>query len=387
MDATYADLLNTPAPVTTVVLDTRSDQPQAAQQLELRWKNVRRDLEHGGADPETLAAIDAVIGDGAAHPDGDSLLVVAAGGRVLLQRHLPDPPAGDADRGLVGPLPHLQPLLAAEQNAVPHIVVLADRVGADLYARTGPVSKHDADRLGGQDTVERSVEGDDEVQRSAPGGWSQRRFQQRAENTWESNAGDAAAEVVTLVDEVGAELLLVGGDERAVGFLVEALPERVAPMVRRLEAGSRAEGSSVEAVTEDVHRLVRTEAAARLADVLATFTEERGQHDRAADGPGAVVAALQTATVERLLVAGDDGDDDRTAWVGPEPTHLGLQRDELVAGMGVADPTEAPLVDACVRAALGTGAEVVIVPSTTVQHGLGAILRHTGTTPPVPGRG
>jgi hypothetical protein len=385
MHGTYAELLAAPAPVTTVVLDARSDQPNAAQQLELRWKNVRRDLGQRGADEPTLAAIDAVIADGSSHPGGDSLVVVAAGGAVLLDRHLPDPPAGDVDLGVVGPVAHLVPLLAADQSAVRHVVVLADRIGADLYARTGPVHRHRADRLSDDGTTERTVEGDPDVQRSAPGGWSQRRFQQRAENTWEANAGEAAAEVVALVDEVRAELLLVGGDERAVGFLVAALPERLHAIVRRLESGSRADGASIEVVATDVHRLVRTAAAERLAGVLATFAEERGQHDRAADGPAAVVSALQLATVETLLVAGDA--EGRTAWVGPDPGHLALQRDELSAGMGVAEPVEAALVDACVRAALGTGAAVAVVPATTVQGGLGAILRHTGTAPPVPGRG
>jgi hypothetical protein len=38
----------------------------------------------------------------------------------------------------------------------------------------------------------------------------------------------------------------------------------------------------------------------------------------------------------------------------------------------------------CIRAALGTGASVRVVPSAIVTDGLGAILRHTGTTPERP---
>lgn len=384
MDPRYTPLLSAPAPVVTVLIDARSDQPNALQQLELRWKNVRRDLEAAGADEATLDAVEASLTTDGSHGGGDSIVVVAAGGEVLLRQPLPDPPPGDVDQGHVGPVAHLLPVVMAEQSAVPHVVVLADKVGADLYGRTGPTGHGAEDQLGGDATIERNVDGDEQnVQRSAPGGWSQRRFQQRAENTWERNAGEAAEEVVALAEEIGAELVVLGGDVRATGFLLEALPDRVRSMTRSIDDASRAEGASIEHIADDVHRLVRTVAAERLTGVLATFDEELGQHDRAADGPAAVVTALQMATVETLLVSSRGVE--RAAWVGPQPEHLALDRNDLTAGMGVEDPVEAPLVDACIRAALGTGARVVVVPSTKVKDGIGAILRHSGATPDTPG--
>ena len=383
MDTRYASLLAAPAPVVTALLDARSDQPNALQQLELRWRNVRRDLEAGGADAATLDAVEAALDADGGHAGGASLMVVAAGGEVLLRQPLPDPPPGDVDQGHVGVLPHLLPLLAAEQSVLPHVIVLADKAGADLYGRTGPTGRSAEDTLGGEGTIERSVEGDTgNIQRSAPGGWSQRRFQQRSENTWERNAGEAAEEVVALADAIGAELVVLGGDVRATGFLLDALPERVRAMTRSIDDASRASGASIEHMADDVHRLVRTVVAERLTSVLSVFDEEAGQHDRAADGAAATVGALQMATVETLLVSSRGSD--RTAWIGPEPTHLGLQRDDLTAGMAVEEPVEAPLVDACIRAALGTGGQVVVVPSTKVKDGLGAILRHTGTAPATP---
>lgn len=385
MDTPFAELLDAPAPVVTVHLDARSDQPNAFQQLELRWKNARRELEGAGADEATVQAVEDALTATDAHIGGQSVVVVAAGGEVLLQRPLPDPPPGDVDRVHVGPVAHLTPVLVADQSALPHVVVLADRAGADLYARTGPVGDDADDQLGGDGAVERSVEGDTEhIHRSSPGGWSQRRFQQRNENTWERNAGDAAEAVVALVDEISAELVILGGDVRATGFLLDALPDRVKAMTRSIEDASRASGASIEHMTEDVHRLVRTVSAERLTAVLSTFDEEVGQHDRAADGPAAVVSALQAAIVETLLVGSRD-EGDRKAWIGPRPEHLALDRNDLTAGMGVGDPVEAPLTDACIRAALGTGARVVVVPSTKVRDGLGAILRHTGTSPDTPG--
>jgi hypothetical protein len=44
-----------------VYLASPSTDPQAADQLELRWKNVRRALEDEGADDETLVAVDEFV--------------------------------------------------------------------------------------------------------------------------------------------------------------------------------------------------------------------------------------------------------------------------------------------------------------------------------------
>jgi hypothetical protein len=92
------------------------------------------------------------------------------------------------------------------------------------------------------------------------------------------------------------------------------------------------------------------------------------------------------ATVETLLVH-QTPDDDRTAWVGPAPVHLALDRDDLTAGMGWPTRCRRRSSTPCVRAALGTGAEVVVAPASKVRDGLAAILRHTGATPSVPGQG
>jgi hypothetical protein len=64
-----------------------------------------------------------------------------------------------------------------------------------------------------------------DIARSAPGGWSQRRFQQRAENAWEDNARGVADEVAHLARAIDARFVAVAGDVRATAFLVEHLPD------------------------------------------------------------------------------------------------------------------------------------------------------------------
>jgi hypothetical protein len=365
-----ARLFATDGPFVTVYLDARSDQPQAQQQLLTRWKTVRSQLEAEGATDDDLAAIDEVVVS-QTHVGGDTFAAVAAGGRCLLARHLPEPPNSDA--GYLGLLPRPGTLLETAQTLLPHLVVLVDRTGADVYGFTAS-----------GESVEQEIVGDKQgpiVTRNPPGGWSQRRFQQRAVNAWEENAQEVADEVVSLAKQVDARLVVVGGDVHAVRLLREHLPDEIG-QVAELEGGSRHPGSDVDHEAEGVKRLVDTVVAAETTEILREFREEKGQHDRFADGPARVFEALQAATVETLLVH-DDPADGRTAWFGPGASHLALSRTDLES-MGVEHPREGRLIDVALKAALQTSAEVRIVPSATVNDGLGAILRHTGTTPAHP---
>jgi peptide subunit release factor 1 (eRF1) len=105
---------------------------------------------------------------------------------------------------------------------------------------------------------------------------------------------------------------------------------------------------------------------------MAHFKELRGRTDGCAEGPRKVIEALQMAVVDTLLVADDD--EERRAWFGPDPTHVALDRSDVEA-MGVSEPEEAPLVDVAIRAAIGTGAHVRVVPRHAIAERIGAILR------------
>jgi hypothetical protein len=145
----------------------------------------------------------------------------------------------------------------------------------------------------------------------------------------------------------------------------------VADSTRVIEHG-RANDGSEEERREEIHRLVATAVAEDSVAVLEKYKEERGQHDRAAEGAAATVDALNRAAVDLLLVSDVP---DRTAWVTDQPVPIGLDRG--VAELGTDQPpSEVPLVDALVRGAWATGAKVRIVPKAgPVKDGIGALLR------------
>jgi peptide subunit release factor 1 (eRF1) len=266
----------------------------------------------------------------------------------------------------LGALPSFGPVLEWEQAAVPHIVVLADRVGADLAALTragdewvtsvGPGDGHDP-----------------ELRRSAPGGWSQRRYQQRAENLWEERAKEVAQDLAGLAEKIGARLIVVAGDVRAVQLLEEALPEGVREIVRNVE-GSRAADGGLDALAEETVRLAATVAAEDTVACLGRLEEELGREGGlAVEGVEDTLAALAEARVDVLLVH-DDPDDDRQAFFGPKANLVATGPDPLI-DLAVEKPTSARLVDVAIRSALGTGAGVRIVPNVP-RDGMAGFMRY-----------
>ncbi|HWC09603.1 MAG TPA: Vms1/Ankzf1 family peptidyl-tRNA hydrolase [Acidimicrobiales bacterium] len=354
-----AELVAAPGPFVTVYLTTAADIDNAAHRSEQHWKPLRRDLAEAGAPEEALAAIDPLVPD--AHLQGQTLAAVASAAGLGHVEHLAEPPA--RDRASFGPVPALVPILAWRQSQPPHVGVLADRTGADIF-----LVRHD------RPEVRREAGGDDHpLHRAKAGGWSQLRFQHRAENTWERNADDVAAQVTDLFDRSGARLVIVAGEVRAVQLIQEALPDRVAERLEVVD-GERSPGGSEEEFGAEVHGRLAGAVARDTLQLVEKFREERGQGDRAADGPEATVAALAQGQVEVLLVH-EDPDDERRAWFGPGPTAIGLRPDDLAA-LGVDRPSEAPLVDVAVRAALATRAGIRVVPAgQAATGGLGAILR------------
>ena len=111
--AVPANMFDAAGPVVSVQLTTEGSLPQAASRVALRWKTLRAELCADGAPEAALAAIDPFVDD--AHGAGETLFAVSGREGLRYHAHLPQLP--ETDRGWVGPLPHLVPLLDATQKA------------------------------------------------------------------------------------------------------------------------------------------------------------------------------------------------------------------------------------------------------------------------------
>lgn len=354
-------LLQHPGPYACLALDTQADKERAPKEIELRWRALRGELAEAGAPEDVLVRLDSAV-EGA-HGQGDGLLAIANSSNLLLQENLSTP---IQDGASWGPAPDLLPLLSWQQENPAYAVALVDRTGAEIVVTSS-----------WRPDWSTEVEGNEwPVRRINPGGWSQRRYQERAENLWEENAKEVAAALERIATDDELELVVISGDVRAVSFLKEHLPENFAPTVYEIE-GTQAH--SVEEIAEELHKVVSAHEAQATESLLDTFREERGQEDRAVEGAGSTARALSEARVETLLLGADAGT--QSAYVVAEdPTQVSTDKQAL-ENLQLGEVFEVPMKRALVRSAVAGGSTVRVIPSLSDEHaptdGVGAILRYT----------
>jgi release factor family 2 len=355
------DLYDRPGPYASVYASVR---PTGEQDVLLRWRALATELGRQGVGTELVEVVrDRVFAE---VPGPGVLAVYAAGEDVLLAVTMPGSAQPDAAR--YGALPHLLPLLEWLQDHPAYVTALVDRTGADITLYPG----------GTAGPVQWTVEGpDDEIERNAPGGWSQRRYQTRAEDSWEHNAVAVVEALVPVINEHAVRLLVLAGDVRALQYLEKHLPIGVTRQVAiRHVSGSRSPDGSDPLRAEQVADAVRLTVADQTASQLAQFDEERRPGGRAVEGVAPTLEAFRESRVRVLLLARDVGDA-RTAWFGVEPTAVSDDPEDLERA-GV-PPQRGPLVDVAVRSALLTRAGVRILensgaPEAPVE-GVGALCR------------
>jgi hypothetical protein len=364
MDAsTLTKLYTLDGPFTTIYVASPSATEDAAEQYDIRWRNILRDLEVAGVDESTREAVSAARGD---HTRGGTRVVVATPGGVQLAISLPQSP--EQEIVTTGNLPVLAPVVDALGLQVPHVVVLADRKGADVLAYTA-----------GPEPVETGTVTNDRFpdRKVHAGGWAAKRYSNDVEETWEQSARDVAGLVAQVAKDVDARLVIASGDERALQLLPQHLPTDLVDRFVVVGGGGRRADGSDEVVAQEVLRVLGDTITADTVDLLEKFAEERGQDDRAAEGLSATVSALRMGQVDTLILT-DARAADTELFVGPEPSHLAATAQELL-DLGVQQPWSAPADEALIRAALGTGAQVRFVTGGVEQspdEGVGALLRY-----------
>jgi hypothetical protein len=359
-----AELYARKGPFVTVYLDATRATESGPHEVQVRWSDARAGLEKEGVDQRTLDAIAAAVDADTGTPGRHGLVLVAAEGEVAFHDVLPDPPG--LPSGRLAPLPHLLPYLAQRTTEVPHLVVVADRTGADIL-EVGP---------GGQEQRE-TVEGENRypIHRTSADVWNVDHFQRRVENNWEANADDVAHEVHRLLQRGAAKLVVVAGDVRARSLIADALGSPGGVTVRVIEEGGRAAGSSTEALQAAVHDAVLQQVWRERREVLEHLQQNLGRQEYAVAGVAPVVEALRMAQVDTLVIS-DDPSSPLTAWVGPGLTDFGLDEAEAEA-TGVTAVQRDRLDAALVRAAVGTHARLVVTPGghAYLPEGIGALLR------------
>jgi hypothetical protein len=374
MDVSFLEPVFTASgPYATVCADVTHTTENADTEVELRVRALAQQLTDQGAPEAVVEAVRSRLLE--ANEGGDvatlrgRALVVAADGSVVLDQPLVDAPRREVAE--YSPAPDLMPILRQLPGRVPHIVVIADRVGADISVAS----------LVGRPEIEDEVEGDSfQIRKFQGGGWAHHRYQHNSENKWVHNADNVAERIASLVRRLHPRFVLLAGDVRARQILSDRASDLWSELVVSMDEGGRAAGADREPVDQRAAELVAEHEAREEADAVEKI-ESAAAHGLAVTGTASVVEALRKGQVETLVLA--DQPDDEKLLVGSSPLLLGTEQGDMDA-LGIQEVHSVPADRALLAAAVASSAGVVVVPRAAMPGDIpvAAILRYTDDSTP-----
>jgi release factor family 2 len=333
----------------SVYLDTDRASEDAAHAIALRWRAAREELAGSGASPETLDAAEDVFTDAEEASPGRA--VFARDGSVVFTGALDAAPRRQIAR--LARLPHVMPLLAQHRPPIPHLRVSATRTGGEIVA------------IGGEGSAWRDwVAGRQwRVHKTPVGGWAQDKHQRTVEENWAQNAKALAGEIDAVARQVGARHVVVGGDVRARGLLLDDLPKPLRQSAVTIDDEVAADS---QIMAEAADRALTQWADQTVRDRFGEWQTRRA-HGRAAEGLAPVLAALRDGQVSDLFLA-DDPRSVAAAWIGPAGNDLAATEEEMTQ-RNVPGPVSDRADAALVRAIASTDAELHFLPADLVRGG------------------
>lgn len=346
----------------TVHLDLSGDRENPEGLAETRRRSVVDRLRSGGADADTADAVSAALSTPSRLPSPFSRYLLARAGEVVVDEAIPGPAPRETLE--VGDLPVLAPLIRTGVDEFAYVVVRTSRDGGDVAVhRTGAFFPEATASVAGRT---------DTLHKANSGGWSHLNHHEHVEEIWKQTQSELAAEVDRLVQTERPRLLVVSGDVRARGLLLEALGDRSTAIAVELKKDTRPDGSGEAALaafaTEQVAEVERRERADAI-DLLRT----RAAHPRPTADVGVLgaVEAIRQAQVETLFLDIDALEGETLLALADVPW-VARQADDAGPAT-VLGPV--PAGEALVRAALLTDARILTARGGDLGAGAAALLR------------
>lgn len=346
----------------TVHIDLSNDRETEEGIAETRRRSVRDRLNRAGADDATAEAVDAALATPSGLPSPFHRFLLAREGRVVVDEAIPGTAPGETLE--VGPLPRIAPLIRTGVDEFAYLVVRTSRDGGDIAVhRTGAFFPEARESVEGRTDTLHKVKG---------GGWAHLNQQEHVEELWKQNQQELSAEVDRLVREVRPRLLIVAGDIKARGLLLDALATASRAIAVDLQTNVRSDGTDDSVLEQFVAEQLTALEHRQRTDAIDLLRTRAGQERPAGDvGVQGVTEALRQAQVETLFV-------DVPALEGQ--TLLALEDVPWVARTAEdAGPArivgEVPAVEALLRAALLTDARILTASQADIGAGAAALLR------------
>lgn len=321
------------------------------------WETMRRELDEAiaergprGAAFDSLTADLERIGrylDDDLDPAAQGVVIVACAAQDVFE---PVPLTVAVTSGFtVGPIPSLLELIHAGHDYPAYAVLLADQRDAFLWIME-------------RQTWARGVqlEADSYPRKTQQGGWSQRRYQNRADERVEAFARTIADETRRELTAGDAQVpyLILAADEVMSSALDAAFHETVKQRLLGLVRLSI--DASMDDIAAAAEPLVEQQERQHEQDAVQAVSDGVGAGGRGVAGPDDTLTALETGQVMTLVL---NDDFDAPAWADftfPVYGAGDLPTEHPAAG-DVANIVPIPLTDIAIRLAIQTGADVELV--------------------------
>jgi peptide subunit release factor 1 (eRF1) len=261
----------------------------------------------------------------------------------------------------IGSVPHLYPLAKLIDQYPRYASVLLDTHRARIF-------------VFGLGSVERREQVETEkTRRNSMGGWSQARYQRRAENVHQHHVKDVVEALDKIVLQDKIEHIIIAGDEVVVPMLREQMPKHLDEKVVDVLSLERdaAEDEIIEATLEVLRQKDAETDAERIQELIGAWQGS----GLGVVGPAATLKALQMGQVDELVIVGVP--DSLRATKLPDDSAPGRVQAETSA-VSNADNQQLKLADELVTRAQQTGARVRFIEDTELLKefgGVGAFLR------------
>jgi hypothetical protein len=358
----FRQLLTAKGPFASIYYDDSHDTEDAAAQLDARWRDMRKHLEQQSVDEALISTLEQAV-VGARPPVGRSGRGVIAGADgVAINEHLIRPPEATTIR--VSELPYIVPLV---EHAVVHrtyVLAAVDHAGGDITLHQGRSERSETVDGGGYPV--HKAKGAETPGYGDP--------QPRTEEQTRKNIRAVAERLTSVVDETGAEVVFVRGEVRSRADLVAELPERVANRVVELDIGARNSVVDEGELSQAIHTEFQLRRLAAIDDAAQRFQAETGrQSGLAAEGLGAVCAALRDGAVDTLII-GDIGD---ATVVAGDDLALIAQNADVLSELGAAPSRTLRADEALPMVAVAMDASLVRIDERLEPaDGIAAVLRY-----------
>ncbi|EST38784.1 hypothetical protein N566_05550 [Streptomycetaceae bacterium MP113-05] len=271
----------------TVYLEGRSPGEDAADQVRLRWHDLRERLTNEGAEETALSSVEAALSqDKAGEEQADGRVLVASGGGRLALDQPWDASLGTGDQAHWSPLPELGSYVRHSAGAVRVLLAVADQQEARLTTLTV------ATDVGSTEDSGPPQEGG-----SAP----HRRVRHRSVKVVDQDAKDFGTTVTEALDGCSPDLVVVAGEVQGRAALRSRLPEPLPALLVETDRRGATDSRARQALDEELLQLATRHIEQQQQDGASRFHEAQG-HRNTVENSDQVLEAAESGALDTLFM-------------------------------------------------------------------------------------